>query len=181
MLSNPCLLYSLNDKKLESELFDKNGNINWEWNEDTKQYEPLGEWDRYFGSDSLIRPFLFIPDTQTTVKCYLCYQVGFRDTARHNSGLKDTLIDFAIFVHGDDRIDKLTGIPRHDLIGSIIRERFAWSNIFGMQAHLAQDYEQTVDNNYVARYLTFQLTDLNSKIQTPYGGKSQMMNYGIRR
>lgn len=181
LLSNPCLLYSLNDKKLESELFDKNGNINWEWNEDTKQYEPLGEWDRYFGSDSLIRPFLFIPDTQTTVKCYLCYQVGFRDTVRHNSGLKDTLIDFAIFVHGDDRIDKLTGIPRHDLIGSIIRERFAWSNIFGMQAHLAQDYEQTVDNNYVARYLTFQLTDLNSKIQTPYGGKSQMMNYGIRR
>ena len=181
LLSNPCLLYSLNDKKLESELFDKNGNINWEWNEDTKQYEPLGEWDRYFGSDSLIRPFLFIPDTQTTVKCYLCYQVGFRDTARHNSGLKDTLIDFAIFVNGDDRIDKLTGIPRHDLIGSIIRERFAWSNIFGMQAHLAQDYEQTVDNNYVARYLTFQLTDLNSKIQTPYGGKSQMMNYGIRR
>lgn len=181
LLSNPCLLYSLNDKKLESELFDKNGNINWEWNEDTKQYEPLGEWDRYFGSDSLIRPFLFIPDTQTTVKCYLCYQVGFRNTARHNSGLKDTLIDFAIFVHGDDRIDKLTGIPRHDLIGSIIRERFAWSNIFGMQAHLAQDYEQTVDNNYVARYLTFQLTDLNSKIQTPYGGKSQMMNYGIRR
>lgn len=181
LLSNPCLLYSLNDKKLESELFDKNGNINWEWNEDTKQYEPLGEWDRYFGSDSLIRPFLFIPDTQTTVKCYLCYQVGFRDTARHNSGLKDTLIDFAIFVHGNDRIDKLTGIPRHDLIGSIIRERFAWSNIFGMQAHLAQDYEQTVDNNYVARYLTFQLTDLNSKIQTPYGGKSQMMNYGIRR
>lgn len=181
LLSNPCLLYSLNDKKLESELFDKNGNINWEWNEDTKQYEPLGEWDRYFGSDSLIRPFLFIPDTQTTVKCYLCYQVGFRDTVRHNSGLKDTLIDFAIFVNGDDRIDKLTGIPRHDLIGSIIRERFAWSNIFGMQAHLAQDYEQTVDNNYVARYLTFQLTDLNSKIQTPYGGKSQMMNYGIRR
>ena len=180
LLSNPCLLYALNDKKLESELFDKNGNINWEWNEDTKQYEPLGEWDRYFGSDSLIRPFLFIPDTQTTVKCYLCYQVGFKDTARYNSGLKDTLIDFAIFVHGD-RIDKLTGIPRHDLIGSIIRERFVWSNIFGMQAHLAQNYEQTVDNNYVARYLTFQLTDLNSKVQTPYGGQSQMMNYQLRR
>ena len=33
LLSNPCLLYALNDKKLESELFDKNGNINWEWNE----------------------------------------------------------------------------------------------------------------------------------------------------
>lgn len=181
LLSNPCLLYALNDKKLESELFDEDGNINWEWNEETKEYEPLGEWDRYFGSDSLIRPFLFIPDTQTTVKCYICYQVGFRDTVRNQSGLKETLINFAIFVHGDDRMDKLTGIPRHDLIGSIIRERFAWSNIFGMQAHLTQNYEQTVDNNYVARYITFQLTDLNSSVQTPYGGQSQMMNYQLRR
>ena len=181
LLSNPYLLYALNDKELELELFDKHGNINWEWNEDTKQYEPLGEWDRYFGSDSLIRPFLFIPDTQTTVKCYVCYQVGFRDTVRYQPGLKETLINFAIFVHGDDRMDKLTGIPRHDLIGSIIREQFAWSNIFGMQAHLAENYEQTVDNNYVARYLTFQLTDLNSKVQTPYGGQPQMMNYQLRR
>lgn len=181
LLSNPYLLYALNDKELELELFDKHGNINWEWNEDTKQYEPLGEWDRYFGSDSLIRPFLFIPDTQTTVKCYVCYQVGFRDAVRYQPGLKEMLITFAIFVHGDDRMDKLTGIPRHDLIGSIIRERFAWSNIFGMQAHLTENYEQTVDNHYVARYLTFQLTDLNSKVQTPYGGQSQMMNYQLRR
>ena len=76
LLSNPCLLYALNDKKLESELFDKNGNINWEWNEDKKQYEPLGEWDRYFGSNSLIRPFLFIPDTQTTVKFIIYVAIG---------------------------------------------------------------------------------------------------------
>ena len=103
LLSNPCLLYALDDKELESELFDKHGNINWEWNEDTKQYESLGEWDRYFGSDSLIRPFLFIPDTQTTVKCYVCYQVGFRDTVRHQPGLKETQVTFTIFAHGDDR------------------------------------------------------------------------------
>ena len=181
LLSNPYLLYALNDKELELELFDKHGNINWEWNEDTKQYEPLGEWDRYFGSDSLIRPFLFIPDTQTTVKCYVCYQVGFRDTVRYQPGLKETQVTFTIFAHGDDRMDKLTGIPRHDLIASIIRERFAWSNIFGMQTHLVQNYESTVDNNYVARTLVFELTDLNSKVQTPYGGNPQMMNYQLRR
>ena len=181
LLSNPYLLCALNDKELELELFDKHGNINWEWNENTKQYEPLGEWDRYFGSDSLIRPFLFIPDTQTTVKCYMCYQVGFRDTVRYQAGLKETQVTFTIFAHGDDRMDKLTGIPRHDLIASIIRERFAWSNIFGMQTYLAQNYESTVDNNYVARTLVFELTDLNSKVQTPYGGNPQMLNYQLRR
>ena len=73
LMLNPCLLYALNEKSLESELFDEDGNINWEWNEDTKEYEPLGEWDRYFGSNSNIRPFLFIPDTQTEVKHYICY------------------------------------------------------------------------------------------------------------
>ena len=181
LMSNPCLLYALDDKELESELFDKNGNINWEWNEDTKQYEPLGEWDRYFGSDSLIRPFLFIPDTQTKVRNYLCYQVSFQDTVRYQPGLKETLVTFTIFVHGNDRMDKLTGIPRHDLIASIIRERFAWSNVFGMQTHIISNRESTTDNNYVVRTLVFQLTDLNSKIQTPYGGKSQLINYQLRR
>ena len=181
LMSNPCLLYALDDKELESELFDKHGNINWEWNEDTKQYEPLGEWDRYFGSDSLIRPFLFIPDTQTKVRNYLCYQVSFQDTVRYQPGLKETLVTFTIFVHGNDRMDKLTGIPRHDLIASIIRERFAWSNVFGMQTHIISNRESTTDNNYVVRTLVFQLTDLNSKIQTPYSGKSQLINYQLRR
>ena len=176
LLSNPCLLYALNDKKLESELFDKNGNINWEWNEDTKQYKPLGEWDRYFGSDSLIRPFLFIPDTQTTVKCYICYQVEFNEMPRYNNIEKYTLITFTIFVHGDDRVDKLTGIPRHDLIASIIREKFNWSSIFGMQAKLISSKESTTDNNYICRTLTFQVLDLNGIVNTPYGQETQIRN-----
>ena len=176
LLSNPCLLYALDDKTLESELFDKNGNINWEWNEDTKQYEPLGECDRYFGSDSLIRPFLFIPDTQTTVKCYICYQVEFNEMPRYNNIEKYTLIIFNIFVHGDDRVDKLTGIPRHDLIASIIREKFNWSSIFGMQAKLISSKESTTDNNYICRTLTFQVLDLNGIVNTPYGQEAQIRN-----
>ena len=176
LLSNPCLLYALNDKTLESELFDKNGNINWEWNEDTKQYEPIGEWDRYFGSDSLIRPFLFIPDTQTTVKWYICYQVEFNEMPRYNNIEKYTLIIFNIFVHGDDRVDKLTGIPRHDLIASIIREKFNWSSIFGMQAKLISSKESTTDNNYICRTLTFQVLDLNGIVNTPYDQETQIRN-----
>ena len=61
LLQNPCLLYALNNKNLEPELFDKDGNINWEYNEQTKEYEPLGEWDRYFGESSNIRPYIFFP------------------------------------------------------------------------------------------------------------------------
>ena len=49
-----------------------------------------------------------------------------------------------------------------------------------MQTHLVQNYESTTDTNYVTRTLVFQLTDLNSKVQTPYGGQSQMVNYQLR-
>ena len=180
LMLNPCLLYALNEKSLESELFDDDGNINWEWNEDTKEYEPIGEWDRYFGSNSNIRPFLFIPDTQTEVKHYICYQVAFDEMPRYQDTLKYTNITFTIFVHGNDRYDKLTGIPRHDLIASIIRERFNWSNIFGMQTHLISSKESTTDNNYLVRTLVFQVVDTNG-IHKTTDNKITVNNYQLRR
>ena len=180
LMLNPCLLYALNEKSLESELFDDDGNINWEWNEDTKEYEPIGEWDRYFGSNSNIRPFLFIPDTQTEVKHYICYQVAFDEMPRYQDTLKYTNITFTIFVHGNDRYDKLTGIPRHDLIASIIRERFNWSNIFGMQTHLISSKESTTDNNYLVRTLVFQVVDTNGIVKTT-NGITSVNNYQLRR
>ena len=185
LMLNPCLLYTLNEKSLESELFDDDGNINWKWNEDTKEYEPIGEWDRYFGSNSNIRPFLFIPDTQTEVKHYICYQVSFDEMPRYQDTLKYTNVTFTIFVHGNDRYDKLTGIPRHDLIASIIRERFNWSNIFGMQTHLISSKESTTDNNYLVRTLVFQVVDTNGIYNTSNSktsnSKTSIVNYGIRR
>lgn len=180
LMLNPCLLYALNEKSLESELFDDDGNINWEWNEDTKEYEPLGEWDRYFGGTSNIRPYLFIPDTQTEVKHYICYQVSFDEMPRYQDTLKYTNVTFTIFVHGNDRNDKLTGVPRHDLIASIIRERFNWSNIFGMQTHLISSKESTIDNNYLVRTLVFQVVDTNG-IHKTTDKKSSIVNYGVRR
>ena len=180
LMLDPCLLYTLNEKSLESELFDDDGNINWKWNEDTKEYEPLGEWGRYFGSNSNIRPFLFIPDTQTEVKHYICYQVAFDETPRYQDTLKYTTITFTIFVHGNDRMDKFTGIPRHDLIASIIRERFNWSNIFGMQTHLISSKESTTDNNYIVRTLVFQVVDTNGIVKTT-NGITSVNNYQLRR
>ena len=190
LMLNPCLLYTLNEKSLESELFDDDGNINWKWNEDTKEYEPIGEWDRYFGGTSNIRPYLFIPDTQTEVKHYICYQVSFDEMPRYQDTLKYTNVTFTIFVFFNDRYDKLTGIPRHDLIASIIRERFNWSNIFGMQTHLISSKESTTDNNYLVRTLVFQVVDTNGIHKTSNSktsnsktsnSKTSIVNYGVRR
>ena len=171
LLNNAELLYALNNEELESELFDGDKlNINKETG------ELLGEVDRYFGDNSNIRPYLFIPDTQTDVKHYVCYQVSFDELPRYSNIQKYTEITFNIFVNGKDRTDKLTGIPRHDLIASIIRERFNWSNIFGMQTHLISSKESVTDNNYLVRTLIFQVLDLNGIVNTPYGEETYIRN-----
>ena len=175
LLNNAELLYALNNEELESELFDGN-----ELNIDKETGELLGEVDRYFGDNSNIRPYLFIPDTQTDVKHYVCYQVAFDELPRYSNIQKYTEITFNIFVNGKDRTDKLTGIPRHDLIASIIRERFNWSNIFGMQTHLVASKESTTDSNYLVRTLIFQIVDTNG-IVTTQNGKTSITNYQLRR
>ena len=171
LLNNAELLYALNNEELESELFDGN-----ELNIDKETGELLGEVDRYFGDNSNIRPYLFIPDTQTDVKHYVCYQVAFDELPRYSNVQKYTEITFNIFVNGKDRTDKLTGIPRHDLIASIIRERFNWSSIFGMQTHLISSKESVTDNNYLVRTLIFQVLNLNGIVNTPYGDETYIRN-----
>ena len=172
LLNCPELLYALNNKELESELFDEDGNLLI----DKETGELLGEVDRYFGDNSSIRPSLFIPDTQTTVNSYVCYQVMFDELPRYQNIYKYNEIIFNIFVNGKDRTDKLTGIPRHDLIASIIRERFNWSSIFGMQSKLISSKESTTDNNYVVRTLIFQIEDTNNIVYTPFDENSYIRN-----
>lgn len=176
LLNCPELLYSLNDKKLEQELFDDDGNLLID-----EDGNLTGEVDRYFGENSLIRPSLILPETQTDVKSYLCYQVAFRSMPLHSTIQKYMEVTFNIFVNGKDRTDRLTGIQRHDLIASIIREQFSWTNIFGMQTHLVSNKESITDNDYVVRTLIFQNTEVNSITVTPYGEMPNVINYKIRR
>ena len=167
----PDLLYALNEKDLESELFNEDGTLNVD-----ADGNPLGEWDRYFGDNANIRPYLFIPQTQTEIKHYVCYQTNFTETLKYKDIQKYGKIVFNIFIHGEDRTDLLTGIPRHDLIGSIIKDKINWTNIFGIQCHLCTDQESSTDNNYVVRTLVFETTSLNSITQSSINYNPNIIN-----
>lgn len=171
----PELLYALHEEKLEEELFDSEGNLNID-----EDGEPTGEWDRYVGESSNIRPFLFIPETQTEVRHYVCYQVSFDEIPRYNSIEKYALITFTIFINGKDSIDESTGIPRHDLISSIIRDKINWSNAFGTQCSIISNKESTTDNNFIVRTLVFKLTNLNGILKT-INGNTKVINNTIRQ
>ena len=184
LMKSPELLYALHEEELEEELFieteDEDGNKITVLNIDEGTGELLGEVDRYFGESSNIRPYLFIPETQTEVKHYVCYQVMFDELPRYNDTQKYTQITFTIFVNGKDREDESTGLPRHDLIASIIREKFNWSNIFGMQTHIISSKESTTDTNFLVRTLVFQLVDTNGIVETN-GKNTSIINYNVRR
>ena len=80
LLKCPELLYALNNKNLEGELFCEDGALNAEYDEETGEIIPLGEWDRYFPYN--IRPYVFIPETQAFTDNFLCYTTGFREVPR---------------------------------------------------------------------------------------------------
>ena len=62
LLEDDILIWLLNNKKLE---------------------DAEAENDEYFGEN--IRPEFIIPETQTNVKNFVCFEVSFEDTARYNT------------------------------------------------------------------------------------------------
>ena len=181
LLKCPELLFALNNKKLESELFNSDGTLNATYDNDTGEIIPLGEWDRYFPYN--IRPFVFIPETQTFTDNFLCYTVGFREIPRYNDIECYMQIIFTIICSSapEQAIDSLTGFSRADLIGAILREKFNWSNIFGLQCKIVSNQEDIKDTNYISRTLILETTKPNGIVGTPFKGKSSIINNNIRR
>lgn len=168
LLNCPELLYALHNKELEGELFDKNGNLT-----------PDGEWDRYFGVGSNIKPTIIIPETQTEVANYLCYKVEIESIPTFNSIEKYCRTTFIIYCHKDDSYDKEVGIARTDLIGSIIREVFNWSRYFGPECKIVLDTESITDKTYVTRTIVFENKMANSITKTTKG-RTEVINYRVK-
>lgn len=166
LLSTPELLYALHDKDLEHELFNDDGTLNTE-----------GEWDNYWGENSLIRPYLFFPQTSTHKKNYICYQTMFNELVRGNNVEKNLDITFTVFVNSGDIIDKYTGIPRHDLIAAILRERFAWEGFEISKTKPTFNKESIMDNTYLVRTLQFEIVLPNEMSVT----KNGITSYSNRR
>ena len=156
LLECPEILHCLNNKEFEKELFNDDGTINYE-----------GDWSRYHGVNIL--PYLFLSQVQDSVTNYLCYNVNYTEQPTYNSFECYMQITFTVLIDSEDAIDPTTGIARHDLIGSIIRERINWSHVFNTQCELISNKESITDTNYVVRTLTFRTTVPNSVVRTEKG------------
>ena len=164
LLKSPELLYALHNPELESELFNDDGTINYE-----------GDWTMYYGEEGNIHPYFYLPEVQDMVRNHLCFKTDFTDIPKYNQIMCYMQVTFLVMVDVKDVIDPLTGLARHDLISSIIRERFNWSNIFGAQCKIVSNKESFTDSNYIIRTIVVEQETTNN-ITSTRGGKRQVID-----
>ena len=158
-------MYTFHNLDLEdTELFNPDGTINY-----------TGDWSMYYGEEGNIHPHFYLPNTQDKVRHHLCFKTEFTNIPKYNQIMCYMNVTFLVMVDVRDAIDPLTGIARHDLIGSIIRERFNWSNIFGAHCNIVSDKESFTDSNYVIRTIVLEQETTNN-ITGIRNGKRQVIN-----
>ena len=91
---------------------------------------PLDSPDEFL--DANIYGFIRIPQTQDTVRNFICFTVDDIEDHRYNSHFKVQQIQFTCICHLDDMKTKY-GMDRHDLLGYLVRDIFNWTNAFGLQ------------------------------------------------
>ena len=165
LLKSPELLYAFHNLDLENtELFNPDGAINYD-----------GDWTMYYGEEGNIHPYFYLPNTQDKVRHHLCFKTEFTDIPKYNQIMCYMNVTFLVMIDVRDAIDQLTGIARHDLISSIIRERFNWSNIFGSHCNIVSDKESFTDSNYIIRTIVIEQETTNN-ITGTRNGKRQVIN-----
>lgn len=111
--------------------------------------------------DHNIFGFIRIPDTQDTVRNFICVTVDDIEEHRFNEVMKIQNITFSTICHLSDMKTEY-GVDRHDLLGYLIRDSINWSNLFGLQFKLIYNKESTIDGDYYCRTLKFEAIKPNS-------------------
>ena len=123
--------------------------------------------------DTNIFGFIRIPQTQDTVRNFICFTVDDIEDHRFNTHMKVQQIQFNCICHLDDMKTEY-GIDRHDLLGFLVRDVFNWSNDFGVQFKLVYNKESTIDSDYYCRTLKFErdtTNNLNNATRSNYYDK----------
>jgi len=109
--------------------------------------------------------YIRIPTTQDVTRNFICFTVddiqGRDSDFRKNRVMKRQIIQFHVICHLDDMKTEY-GIDRHDLLGMLVRDRFNWTNMFGLQFRLVDNKEGPIDSDYYGRTLIFEGKKPNS-------------------
>lgn len=124
--------------------------------------------------------FLKIPDTQSEVKNYICFEVDDLEQVRYNDSLIKKNITFRTVSHEDEVITDW-GVARQDLLAAIIKSEFDWSNIFGMHIEKVYDRGRVSEDGYYYRELIYETTAPNNLVNKNKNGLFNNTNNDFRK
>ena len=159
LLSDKYIIHVLNNKELEK-----------------ADAEP----DDYFGVNIL--PFFILPDTQTKVDNFICFETSneVKYSMNYNASVRKTQqITFTILCNDKNDIDKETSLPRHDLLAALIQNLFNYEMFLGGRWILVSDRASVTDTHYLMRTLLFQQDTDNNLVKT-VNGKPKIINHSIQ-
>ncbi|WP_346961252.1 hypothetical protein [Clostridium sp.] len=151
LTSNNDILKTLHNEELEKKIID------WE--------NPNGDIYR----NENIFDFLKIPDTQSKVKNFICFEVNDIEPMRYNENLIIKNIIFRTISHDEDYTTDW-GISRQDLLAAIIKSGFDWTNIFGSQLIKINDKGKIAENGYYYREFVYEARVPNNLVNKAQNG-----------
>ena len=110
--------------------------------------------------DINIFDYIRIPGTISEVKNYICFDIDFTEPSKFNDYMKIKQYIFYVYCHSDN-IKTNYGVSRHDLLGYLIRENFAYSNKFGIKIHPLRNTPGVMDSFYSSRKIIFEQITTN--------------------
>lgn len=159
LTENQDILWTLHNKELEEKSYTT-------IDEDENEIEMLNG-DAY--RDVSIFNFLKIPEIQSTVKNFICFEVNDVEQPRYNKDLIIKNIIFRTVSHDNDYITDW-GIARQDLLALIIQSEFDWSNAFGLHIEKISDRGRVADNGYYYREFIYETTIPNNLVNKAKNG-----------
>lgn len=167
LTENQDVLWTLHNKALEENFYylkDDKGDFVLDENNEKIQ---MLNGDAY--RDVSIFNFLKIPEIQSTVKNYICFEVNDVEQPRYNNSLLIKNIIFRTVSHEEDyKTD--WGIARQDLLAAIIQSGFDWTNVFGMHIEKVSDRGRVAENGYYYREFVYETTVPNNLVNKAKNG-----------
>lgn len=99
--------------------------------------------------------FMKIPETQTQVKNFLCFEINDREPLDNNDAFITRQLIVRTISHEKD-VDTPWGIDRQDLLALIVKDRLAWSNCLGTHLKKVYDCGKIAENGYYFRDMYFE-------------------------
>lgn len=162
LTENQDVLWTLHNKQLEENSYATK-------DEDGNEIEMLNG-DAY--RNVSIFNFLKIPEIQSTVKNFICFEVNDVEQPRYNKDLIIKNIIFRTVSHDDDYITDW-GIARQDLLALIIQSEFDWTNAFGLHIEKISDRGRVAENGYYYREFVYETA-------IPNNWRNKLKNGGLR-